>query len=318
MVINIISLLVLVLLVALFAWLATQAWRARRAWIKWPGAFLTGLFTLVFAAVTVVAVIGLVKLEVRHANPVTDLTVAGTPEQIARGGQLAWGCADCHSPVLEPPLGGSTENLMGGGPPLGIIYATNLTPAGPLQAWTDGEIVRAIREGIAHDGRPLIIMPSQAYRHLSDADVHALVAYLRSQPAVENPQPERNLNILAALFLGAGLFPTSVQPPVGTVTAPPAGPTAAYGEYLISSIGGCADCHGAKLDGVPQNSFMPPGPPLKPFALGLSEAQFFAIFREGLRPDGTPLSEGMPWKNIGKALSADDLRAVQAYLKTLP
>ena len=65
------------------------------------------------------------------------------------------------------------------------------------------------------EGRALVAMPSQAYRHLSDADVQALVAYLRSQPAVDNPQPARNLNILAALFLGAGLFPTSAQPPVG-------------------------------------------------------------------------------------------------------
>ena len=94
-------------------------------------------------------------------------------------------------------------------------------------------------------------MPSQAYRNLSDADVQALVAYLRSQPAVDNPQPARNLNVLAALFLGAGMFPPSAQAPVGSVTAPPAGATAEYGEYLVP-IGGCADCHGVKLDGVPQ------------------------------------------------------------------
>ena len=110
MIVNIVSLLVLVLLVVLFAWLATRAWRAKRAFVKWPGVILAGLLTLVFAAVTVVAVLGFVKLEARHANPVADLKVAGTAEQIARGGQLAWGCADCHSPAREPPLGGSTEN----------------------------------------------------------------------------------------------------------------------------------------------------------------------------------------------------------------
>ena len=315
---NIVSLLVLVLLVVLFAWLAARAWRAKRAFVKWPGVILAGLLTLVFAAVTVVAVLGFVKLEARHANPVADLKVAGTSEQIARGAQLAWGCADCHSPAQEPPLGGSTENFIAGGPPLGAMYATNLTPGGPLKGWTDGEIVRAIREGVDHSGRTLVIMPSQAYRHFSDADAEALVAYLRSQPAVDNPQPTRNLNVLAALFLGTGMFPTSVQPPAGSVAAPPAGPTAEYGKYLISSIGGCADCHGTKLDGVPNNSFAPQAPALKPLAAGFSEAQFFAVFRDGLRPDGSPVAEGMPWKNIGKAMSDDDLRAVQAYLQTLP
>ena len=315
---NIVSLLVLVLLVVLFAWLATRAWRAKRAFVKWPGVILAGLLTLVFAAVTVVAMLGFVKLEVRHNNPVADLKVAGTAEQIARGGQLAWGCADCHSPVLELPLGGSTENMISGGPPMGVLWAPNLTPGGPLKGWSDGEIVRAIREGVDEEGRPLVFMPSQVYRNLSDADVQALVAYLRSQPAVDNPQPERNFNALAALFLGTGMFPTSAQPPAGSVAAPPAGPTAVYGKYLISSIGGCADCHGAKLDGIPSNSFTPHGPALKPLAVGFSEAQFFAIFREGLKPDGSPMSEGMPWKNIGRAMSDDDLRAVQAYLKTLP
>ena len=214
-------------------------------------------------------------------------------------------------------MGGSTENFIAGGPPLGAMYATNLTPGGPLQGWTDGEIVRAIREGIDKDGRALIVMPTQAYRHLSDADVQALVAYLRSQPAMDNPQPARNLNILAALFLGAGLFPTSAQAPVGAVTAPAAGPTAEYGAYLVAA-GGCADCHGAKLDGVPPNSFVPVGPALKPFAAAMSEDQFMAVFREGRRIDGGPVTEGMPWKNIGKTMSDDDLRAVQAYLKTLP
>jgi cytochrome c553 len=318
MIVNIVSLLVLVLLVVLFAWLATRAWRAKRALVKWPGVILAGLLTLIFGAITVVAVLGLVKLEARHTNPVADLKVAGTAEQIARGGQLAWGCADCHSPAQEPPLGGSTENFLAGGPPLGAMYAPNLTPGGPLKGWTDGEIVRAIREGVDPSGRTLVIMPSQAYRNFSDADVQALAAYLRAQPAVDNPQPARNLNVLAALFLGTGMFPTSAQPPAGSVAAPPAGPTAAYGKYLISSVGGCADCHGAKLDGVPSNSFAPPAPSLKPFAAGMSEAQFMRVFRSGLRPDGSQVGEGMPWKNIGKAMSDDDLRAVQAYLKTLP
>lgn len=314
---NVISLLVLVLLAGGFAWLFGRALRARLLLVKVPGLILSGLLTLVFAAVSLVAVIGLVKMEGRHANPVANLKVAGTPEQIARGEQLAWGCADCHSPTLELPLGGGTENLISEGPPLGELFATNLTPGGPLSGWTDGEIERAIREGIGKDGRSLIAMPSQAYRHLSDADVQALVAYLRSQPAVENPQPPRNMNIVAALFLGAGLFPPSAQAPVGSVIAPPAGPTAEYGAYLVAA-GGCADCHGEKLDGVPPNSFVPPAPPLKPFAAGMSEAQFMAVFREGRRIDGSPVAEEMPWKNIGKAMSDDDLRAVQAYLKTLP
>ena len=90
---------------------------------------------------------------------------------------------------------------------MGVLYATNLTPGGPLKDWTDGEIVRAIREGVGQDGRALIGMPSQAYRNLSDADVQALVAYLRSQPAVDNPQPARNLNVAGRALPGRGHVP---------------------------------------------------------------------------------------------------------------
>ncbi len=79
---NIISLLVIVLLAVLFAWLFSRALAARRIWVKAPGLILAGLLTLVCAAAAVVAVIGLVKLEGRHANPVAELQVAGTPEQI--------------------------------------------------------------------------------------------------------------------------------------------------------------------------------------------------------------------------------------------
>ena len=81
---NIISLLVIVLLTALFAWLFSRALRARSLRVKAPGLILAGLLTLVCAAAAVVALIGLVELEGRHANPVADLKIAGTPEQLAR------------------------------------------------------------------------------------------------------------------------------------------------------------------------------------------------------------------------------------------
>jgi mono/diheme cytochrome c family protein len=311
-VLNVVSMLALVVL---FAWLFVCALRSRRLAIKIPGMILSGLLALLLAAITVVAALGFAKLETRHSNPVAKLQVAGTPDMIARGGQIAWGCSDGHSPNRQPPLSGSTDNLIAGGPPMGTLFVPNLTPAGPLATWSDGEIVRAIREGIAKDGRALVAMPSQAYRNLSDSDVQAVVAYLRSQPAVVNPQPARDLNVVAAVFLGAGVFPTSAQEPRGTVSAPPSGPTAEYGAYLVSSLGGCRDCHGDKLDGVPSNSFAPAGPNIKAVVPHWQESDFVALFRTGKRPGGSAIGEEMPWANLGKSMSDEDLRAVYAYLK---
>ncbi len=105
----------------------------------------------------------------------------------------------------------------------------------------------------------------------------------------------------------------SVQPPVRDVTAPPRGPTAAYGGYLVETSG-CTACHGPLLDG--QN--IPPGPPPGPslrVVQGWTEAQFIRTLREGVDPTGHQLAETMPWRQFGRGTD-DDLRALYAYLQT--
>ena len=99
--------------------------------------------------------------------------MAGTAAQIARGEKLANTCSSCHSPGNELPLSGSNFGVKFDMPPLGTLYAPNLTLSGDINDWTDGEVVRAIREGVHKDGRSLLIMPSDNFRNLSD-DVQAL------------------------------------------------------------------------------------------------------------------------------------------------
>ena len=84
---------------------------------------------------------------------------------------------------------------------MGMLYAPNLTPGGDIDDWTDGEVIRAIREGVHKTGRSLLIMPSMNYRYMSDDDVQAIVAYLRSQPPTSGQTPANQFNLLDALFL---------------------------------------------------------------------------------------------------------------------
>jgi mono/diheme cytochrome c family protein len=110
----------------------------------------------------------------------------------------------------------------------------------------------------------------------------------------------------------------SVQPPIaGPVTAPPAGPTAEYGQYLASSIGACRDCHGPNLAGNPPGGNAPAGPNLTTLGQCWSEADFIKAIRTGTKPDGKMLSDEMPWKDISAFASDDDLKALYAYLKSL-
>src|SRR5207237_211822 len=149
------------------------------------------------------------------------------------------------------------------GGPLGTLYAPNLTPGGPLKDWSDGEIIRAVREGIDKDGHPLIIMPSDAFHRLSDDDVQSLVAYLRSQPAVNRQTPTRDIGIMGLVLLGAGVFPTADQPHITAPQTAPAVGTPEYGQYLVE-ITGCAACHGPDLRGRAPGGFGPPaGPSLR-------------------------------------------------------
>jgi len=322
---NIIGLLVLLAVAVLFGWLAKRATGTKHAFVKWPGVILAGLLTLILALVFVVALIGTVRLYVPASNPVANVKVAGTPEQVARGAKFATFCAGCHSTAGKPPLDGSKEDFISGPdtPPVGSLYPPNLTPAGEIKDWSDGEIVRAIREGVHKSGRPLIIMPSENFHNLSDADVQSIVAYLRSQPATPNkPQtdaPSNNLNLLGALFIGAGLFPTSIQPPItAPIVAPPEGVTADYGKYLVANVG-CRECHGPDLAGGVASGLGPPaGPNLTALVPKWSEADFVKTIRTGVDPTGHALNpDEMPWKEISSFATDNDLKAIYAYLHGL-
>jgi len=75
-----------------------------------------------------------------------------------------------------------------------------------LKDWSDGEIFTALRNGVNPDRRALVFMSSVRARNMSDEDLQAVIAYLRSQPAVANQtqDPPDQPNLLAAFLSGAG------------------------------------------------------------------------------------------------------------------
>jgi mono/diheme cytochrome c family protein len=116
--------------------------------------------------------------------------------QVARGHYLVTiaGCSDCHTPgaLLGSPdmkryLGGSDVGFAI--PGAGVFVGQNLTSDREtgLGKWTDGQIIAAFRTGKAPEGRVLSpVMPYPALSRLSDADAQAIVAFLKSLPAVSN------------------------------------------------------------------------------------------------------------------------------------
>ena len=124
------------------------------------------------------------------------ISSASAQDAIARGKYLAviGGCTDCHTPGYffgKPDekryLGGSEVGFEI--PKLGVFHGPNLTPDKEtgLGGWTDTQIVAALQTGKRPDGRELApIMPWHAFAKLTRQDVDAIVAFLRSIPAVKN------------------------------------------------------------------------------------------------------------------------------------
>jgi len=117
---------------------------------------------------------------------------------LARGEYLAhiMDCGGCHTPgvFLGKPdparyLGGSEVGFMI--PDLGIFYPPNLTSDETgLAAWSEEDIIQAVRTGVRPDGRHLApAMPWPAYSALTDEDARALAAFLKSLPPVQNKVP---------------------------------------------------------------------------------------------------------------------------------
>ncbi|PJN94723.1 cytochrome C, partial [Amaricoccus sp. HAR-UPW-R2A-40] len=205
-------------------------------------------------------------------------------------------------------------------------YAPNITPGGPVATWSDAELAHAIREGLRPDGSLIgPPMPFTMYRGISDDDLAAVVAFLRTLPAVQNETPASTYRIP---------LPPAYGPPVGHVTAPERGVTAEYGAYMATAITHCMECHtpmgpqGPMLDtGLGQGGFEFHGPWGVSIAAnltsgedglaGYSDDEIKAMITQGRRPDGTAMLPPMPYAYLAR-MTPEDLDAIVLYLRALP
>jgi mono/diheme cytochrome c family protein len=309
---NILIWLAFVATAILFAWLVARAWRSKRWYIKWPGVLLSSLLSLLLLAVSAASLKGLVTLYWPHGD-VVEISVSGTPEQIERGEYLANGfCAGCHSETGELPLTGGVDLAKDISLPIGSMISSNLTPAGRIREYSDGQIFRALRQGIDYQGRTLPTMSTVYARYLSDEDLKAMIAYLRSQPAVANnvPDPPTQFNFLGVLVTGLGLV-EPLPEVTSEIIAPTKAVSAKYGEYVLS-YQDCRVCHGQNLTGG-TSQLAPYGPPLTGVKSWTQE-EFLTAMRTGITPYGRPISDNiMPWRIIGR-MDDTDLGALYLFI----
>lgn len=292
----------------------------RNKWVRRLAIAAGGLVALVAVSAVTVWALGARQIARTLDVPARPLTVARDSTAVARGAHLvdAIGkCADCHG-----------ENLAGtlfiNDPGLGRVVAPNLTPGGRLASWSDAEIDRALRHGVAKDGRRLMIMPSSEYNAFSDEDAAAIIAHLRSLPPVAQALPANDVKFLGRALIVTGQMPVFEADRIDHArAASPSVPPAVsveYGRYL-AQVGGCMGCHGPGLSGGKIPGTPPewkPATNISPRGIGSwTEADFFRALREGRRPDGTPIDTIMPWKRTAR-MTDDEIRAVWRFLESVP
>lgn len=258
-------------------------------------------------------------------------------------------CATCHShrdwrhyggPIDEATLGAGGDSYVELFvlPPGVVMHGSNISPHA-LAGWTDGEVARAIHGGLSRDGTPLFLsMPFNMYRHLSQPDLDAVIAWIRALPEQPRDVPPsdykwRLLKDVVATFPAPAVAPTTT-PESGTV---------AYGEYL-ARLASCRWCHspidalgwplpGRMWSGGQCFPVYEPGggtvcaPNITPHETGLgawSREAFIGRFRAmtpqtvrntAVQPGG--FNSPMAWSAYS-GMTEEDLGALYDYLMTLP
>jgi mono/diheme cytochrome c family protein len=269
-----------------------------------------------------------------------EVDPTGVPQSLAgadvmmRGEYLtrAADCFACHTAPGGKPLAGGLAFKL----PFGTLYSPNITPDREtgIGAWSDEEFVRALHEGIGRSRQHLYpAFPYPSYSLMTRSDVLAIKAYLFSLTPVRYRPPANDMSFpfnqryliwfWNVLFNPGQRFqPNTGQPPEWN-----------RGAYLAEALGHCGDCH------TPRN-----------FLFGLSSSRKFAgamingwkaynissdpVWGVGGWSDGEladylssghargrssaagPMSEAVD--NSLRFLGKDDIRAMAAYLKSVP
>lgn len=305
------------------------------------------IWVILVVVVSVTGFLFYVRFFLPDVGAAPEMKVELTKERIERGEYLANHvsvCIDCHSQrdwsrFSGPPkegtlgMGGDIFDQKFGFP--GVYYAKNITPVG-IGRYTDGELFRVITTGVSKEGRALFpVMPFHYYGQMDEEDIKSIIAYIRTLKPIQNLVPESKSDFPMNFIIN------TLPQKASFTKRPDPSDQLSYGEYLANAAS-CIDCHtmvdkgklvaGTEFGGGREFPF-PDGSIVRSANIssdeetgigGWDEDTFVSIFQA--HSDSatlhTKLNPGdfnsiMPWTMYGK-MKEDDLKAIFAYLKTVP
>lgn len=251
----------------------------------------------------------------------SSIRIEANPETLARGKHLTHslgGCAsyDCHGPALS---GGKVLEVG----PLGTFTGPNITPGGLGAVYSEAEIARLVRHGIKKDGRSVRFMPTHEFNWLPEADLAAMIAYVKSVPAVEKPNGMMHIGVMGKVLDRQDRIKIDVARRIdhqNIPQAPAPSPTAAYGKYIALM---CTGCHGETFGGGPipgAPSELPVPANITPHRTGLEGwtfADFEKLLDTGIKKNGKKLDPFMPLDALTE-MNEIERKALWEHLKSLP
>jgi mono/diheme cytochrome c family protein len=290
-------------------------------WIKRALLGAVGIGALGAASLALGAWLGDRKAARQVAVTAAPVAIPDDATSLERGRYLyaTRGCTDCHG------ASGAGKAFIDDGDGM-FVKAPNISPGpgGVVAGYRPEDWVRTIRHGVKPSGQPAFIMPSEDYSRLSDADLGALVAYVKRLPPASGEGVVMRVPPLVKTLYAAGVIRDAAEKIDHAL--PPSPPvvedgSATHGAYVANM---CIGCHGARLSG----GKIPGGPPDWPAAANLTPGdgsamlryadaqQFVAMLRTGRRPDGTVVSSVMPFDSL-REMNDGDATALYKHLKSL-
>jgi mono/diheme cytochrome c family protein len=277
-----------------------------------------GLFRFLKWTIAILLVVGIVAvlgiyfsseriLHRKYTVPLTEIAVPDTPSALAEGERLArvYGCyGGCHGKRFE-------GNVLFEEAHVARLVAPNLHKA--AARWNNAELARIVRHGVRPNGESVFAMPSYVFKGMSDADLGAILAFLRKAPEEPGLDPELKAMALGRFGLVTGKFQSvasmidhdDLRPPAVTPREP-----LALGDYLAHT--NCAECHAPDLRGRKE------GPVIAPdlaIAGAYSLPAFTRLLREGVPVGGQTLGTmGSVARSRFKYLTDDEIAATHQYL----
>jgi mono/diheme cytochrome c family protein len=271
--------------------------------LKWAGYGLAGAVGACALAVGAGFAVSEAMIRWPAEKPRATLVASSDPGAIARGHRVAKlnGCHDCHGQKLEGLL---FHDEM----PIIRAWGPNLSLA--LAEQSDADFDRAVRHGVAADGRRLWLMPSSAFTHLSDQEMADLMAYLRTYKPTGHRQPHFQVGAVGRLGVLLGKFRSEADTikADGALKLEDLGPRYAAGRQVARA---CIECHGQGLEG---GGFLKT--PDLAIAASYDEADFERLLHTGIGAGGRKLGlMTAVSRDRFTALSTQEIADLQGYLK---